>query len=257
MRVRFEYLGIAATLAALACGYFVLIDDMPGFRRPEAFATLLSAVFSMISTSWLVVTVFRQGYELRLQRDELRLQRGEAELQRRELELQRAEATRLANEADRQNTILSTQANQAYKSILIPQVRALFEGEQTAFNVDYDRFRLKMAEALTKKYQVPISLRDFSTNPEAKTVEARVYKTKIAGPVMTEDDRSLELPYEAFGFNLRNYRYRVITAMAQEAAEKGALDWFRTQLPFVVGAVGELNSKRIAVLLNAAAASVG
>ncbi|MFX8102592.1 hypothetical protein ABTK91_19735, partial [Acinetobacter baumannii] len=82
---------------------------------------------------------------MQLQRDELRLQRGEATLQRRELELQRAEATRLANEADRQNSILSSQANLAYKSILIPQVRSLFEGEQTAFNVDYNRFRQQMA----------------------------------------------------------------------------------------------------------------
>ncbi|MGL4314671.1 MAG: hypothetical protein ACRCSO_11855, partial [Sphingomonas sp.] len=73
---------------------------------------------------------------------------------------------------------------------------------------------------------------------------------------MNEHDRSVELPYSAFGFNLGNYRYRVIVAMAREAHEKGELEWFRTQLPFVVGTVGELNSKRIAVLLNAAAASV-
>ncbi len=256
MRVRFEYIGVLATLAALACGYFVMVDNLHGFRQPEAFATLLSAVFSMISTSWLVVTVFRQGYELQLQRDELRLQRGEATLQRRELELQRAEATRLANEADRQNSILSSQANLAYKSILIPQVRSLFEGEQTAFNVDYNRFRQQMADALSQKYKVPVSLRDFATNPGEQTVIARVYKTRLAGDIMNEHDRSVELPYSAFGFNLGNYRYRVIVAMAREAHEKGELEWFRTQLPFVVGTVGELNSKRIAVLLNAAAASV-
>lgn len=96
--------GIIATILVLLLCLLAFYDNPDGFRHAEALASLLSAAFSGVATVWLIVTVIRQGEELRLQREELRLQREET--------------TRLADEAHRQSeSMLNSSQIQTRRSL--------------------------------------------------------------------------------------------------------------------------------------------
>jgi hypothetical protein len=119
--------GIIATVTVVLASGFAFADNMEGFRKADSLAALLSACFSGIATVWLIVTVVRQGDELKLQREELRLQREET--------------SRLADEAHSQSSSLETSAKFQARAALQQFIQRAIDIDEGSMHNIYSRLK--------------------------------------------------------------------------------------------------------------------
>jgi hypothetical protein len=119
-------------------GVLVWYDNQRGYHDAGNFADLLAAVFSGIAAIWLIVAVFVQSEELRLQRLELALQRDQTRLLTEEAKVQ----------AQSQTASLALQT----KRDLYAQVDSIVNSNAEVFREVARRLRAKAVNQIDQTY---------------------------------------------------------------------------------------------------------
>lgn len=225
--------GSTTTALALLVGMLVWADNRAGFRDAEAFATLLGAVFSMIATVWLVVTVL--------------LQRAEFELQREELTLQREESRRIADETGHQARLMTLQLAIALKHSLVDEMAA------------YLRSRLDRADRVAGALrEAAIALACERLSCQLEDLANRSFNPDDI--VFRRKDGSAETAIgyaELIDVLPQDQILKTIGKRHLRACEAELGDWFRIELPYSVGNLEEggctLTTVELRLLIGVAA----
>ena len=221
-------LGVAGTALSGLVALLVWLDNKVGFRDAEAMATLLAALFSMITTIWLIVTVL--------------LQRAELDLQREELALQRQESRRIADETAQQARLMSMQLEIAMKENLTAEVSAYIKLELADFCAIRKALRARIAEIASERLETSLAPQDLLHMFGHSIVKVRVRNS----------DKQMKVRYdELLDVLPGNYRLERMHYMAKRAMQVDLGDWFRIQMPFLIGdiAIGERKLSNLDVRL--------
>jgi hypothetical protein len=208
-------LGMIGTGIALVIGYLVWADNRNGFRDAGAMADLLAALFSMITTTWLIITVW--------------IQRRELDLQREELALQRAESTRIADETSRQAKLMAAQLAIALKQSIVADTTA------------YLRTRIGKVEGVANELRAAataLAVQRLECAPEE--IGARVFASNaIQFKHATKPDR-VAVQYQELGQTLpTDLLLETLNKWYQRAKDADLEEWFRVELPYSVGHLEE------------------
>ncbi len=221
-------LGVAGTAFSGLVALLVWLDNKAGFRDAEAMATLLAALFSMITTIWLIVTVL--------------LQRAELDLQREELALQRQESRRIADETAQQARLMSMQLEIAMKENLTAEASAYIRLELPEFCAIRKALRARIAELASERLGASLAPEDLRHTFGHTIVRVRVRSS----------DKQTRVKYgDLLDVLPKDYRMERVHYMARRAAQVNLEDWFRIEMPFLIGdiSIGERKLSNLDVRL--------
>lgn len=235
-RLPILWLCVLLSFACLAIGFLVWVDNKVGFRDADAFSQLLAAVFGMISVIWLAGAVL--------------LQREELTLQRHELGLQRLEVKRLADAAEEQRAIFTSQETIDRKNNIANNVRNIL----TSHELGLSNFIIKQCKAFVqedkrvRKLKRSYDLDNFDISIDTIAVNFR-YSNGRTGRA--------KFKYYDFHKYLASlddfYVFKVLTDTAKNCKAAELLDWFKKDLPFYMDPIEGLAAAEVFLILHAAA----
>ncbi len=235
------WFGIAGTVASLLIGWLVWIDNLKGFRDAGNLATLLSAVFSMIATTWLIVTVLRQGEELKLQREELRLQREETK--------------RIADEAKIQNDTIRSQMRLSRQNFLIDRTQTLFSANEFDFGSFMDTIFHFVLDIFITKFpaEIPIALHHLRIDAKSDYLKCCLDDDFINSYGINKSLSSINLEYSQLEIDDNFDGLDLIGRFYLEAQAFDCEDWFLNELGYAITNLKRLNEGQVCLVLSVAA----
>ena len=217
---------VANILIVLVIG-FVLFDNLAGFRKAEAIAGLLSALFTGLSFAWLIFAAMTQQAELKLQREEIAFQASHTKLMAQEL----------ANQVKLSRIQIAT----ALQAQISPHIYAILTNNPDAYNAIFQKTKERAENRFKSIVKGNILFHSVSFYQYGIKVSYKTEKTDKSRLIKFKDIQKVRV------FEIHE---RPILTSHRLCKEYDLEDWFLRVMPLTFAPSDEIGQGAMFVAIN-------